>query len=166
MKFKNNEELSSNMEDYLEAITVLKRTNGVARVRDIGRSLKVKIPSVTSALNTLSKKRLVVHEKYGYVELTAEGEKIAERLYYCHDMLVRFLTGILKINSKIAQIDACRMEHAVSSKTFEKLTKFIEFVEGCPETGRPDWLRNFDFYFKTGKRRKCNIRQVRKKKEK
>ena len=34
------------MEDYLEAIAVLKKRNGVARVRDISRFLNVKASSV------------------------------------------------------------------------------------------------------------------------
>ena len=52
------------MEDYLEAMASLKKEKGVARVRDIGRLLNVKKPSVTSALNTLSRAGLVVYERY------------------------------------------------------------------------------------------------------
>ena len=70
-------QLSSNMEDYMEVIAVLKKRNSVARVRDIGKLMKVKTSSVTSALNVLSKRDLVNHERYGYVDLTENGEKLA-----------------------------------------------------------------------------------------
>ena len=74
-------------------------------------------------------------------------------------MLLEFLTKILNIAPKIAAEDACKMEHSISPQTFQKLTKFIKFVETCPDGDRPDWLKNFDHYFKTGKRIKCKIRQ-------
>jgi DtxR family Mn-dependent transcriptional regulator len=153
--------LSSNMEDYLEAITVLKKKNGVARVRDLAKFLNVKTSSVTSALNTLSRSGFAVHERYGYVELTKSGEEIAHNVQKRHSLLIKFLTNILSINPKIAAEDACKMEHTLSPQTFKKFTKFIEFVEACPDGLRPDWLKSFDYYFKTGKRRKCKIREMK-----
>ena len=151
------------MEDYLEAMASLKKEKGVARVRDIGRLLNVKKPSVTSALNTLSRAGLVLHERYGYVDLTPEGQKIASGIQCRHNILVKFLTKILSVTPRIAAEDACRLEHSISPATLEKLTKFIAFVETSPENRRPDWLRGFDYYFKTGKRLKCKIRKIKEK---
>jgi len=155
--------LSSHMEDYLEAIAALKKKDGVARVRDISRLLNVEPPSVASALNNLSQGGLVIHERYGYVELTPEGERLAEGVQKKHEMLVKFLTEILNLDSKIAAEDACKMEHSISPQTFQKLTKFIEFVETSPDGQRPVWLKGFDYYYKTGKRRICKARQVKQK---
>jgi len=77
---KKDTKLSSNMEDYLEAIAVLKKETGVARVKDIGNLLNVKNPSVNSALNILSDAGLVVHERYGYADLTEDGKKVANNV--------------------------------------------------------------------------------------
>ena len=118
--------LSSNMEDYLEAIAVLKKDEGIARVKGISRLMNVKKPSVTDALDTLSKSGLIKHERYGYVDLTEEGERLAHGIKSRHDTLIKFLTQILDIDPKIASVDACKMEHTISPKTFESLTKFIE----------------------------------------
>ena len=118
--------LSSNMEDYLEAIAVLKKDEGIARVKGISRLMNVKKPSVTDALDTLSKSGLIKHERYGYVDLTEEGERLAHGIKSRHDTLIKFLTQILDIDPKIASVDACKMEHTISPKTFERLTKFIE----------------------------------------
>ena len=156
-----NGKLSSHMEDYLEAVAALKKEKGAARVRDIGRRLNVKKPSVTSALNTLSRSGLVVHERYGYVDLTPEGQRIALGVQARHDILVKFLTNILSVAPRIAVEDACRLEHSISAVTLEKLTKFIAFVETCPDHNRPDWLKSFDHYFKTGRRLRCKIRQAK-----
>jgi len=147
----------------MEAIAVLKRRNGVARVRDIGKLMKVKASSVTSALNVLSKHGLVNHERYGYVDLTENGEKLAKRIQGWHDVLVKFLTEILSIDHETAGKDACRMEHAISLPTFQKLTRFMDFATTCPGRARPDWLKGFDYYFKTGKRLKCKIRKTKEK---
>ena len=159
---QTRKKLSSNMEDYLEAIAVLKKKNGVARVKDISRLLNVEPPSVASALNNLSGNGFVVHERYGYVELTPEGKRLAKDIKGRHDMLVRFLTEILSIDPKTAAEDACKMEHSMSAKTFEKLSKFTEFVGTCPDHNGPDRLRSFGYYIKTGRRRKCNVRQTNK----
>jgi DtxR family Mn-dependent transcriptional regulator len=157
------EKVSSNMEDYLEAIISLRRENGIARVKDISSLLNVKTPSVTSALNTLSKDGFVIHERYGYVELTPEGERLAKNVQRRHEILIKFLTEILNIHPKIATEDACKIEHSISPQTFKKLTKFIEFVETCPDHDRPDWLKSFDYYFKTGRRPKCRVREMKQK---
>ena len=155
--------LSSNMEDYLEAIAVAKKRNGVARVKNIGSFLKVKTSSVTSALNTLSKKGLVVHERYGYIELTPDGKTVAESVLKRHNVLVKFLVKILRIGEKTAVEDACKMEHAVSSKTFHKLTEFIRFTELGLNGREPEWLKNFDYYLKTGRKPKCKVIAAKKK---
>ena len=151
--------LSSTMEDYLEAIAALKKQNDVARVRDIGRLLDVKSSSVNAALRTLSKKGLVRHEKYGYVNLTPTGEEIACNVQGKHDLLLKFLTKILNINENEALQDACKMEHTISPKTFDRLTKFIKFVETGLNGGRPQWLKSFKYYLKTGKKLSCKMRQ-------
>ena len=160
---KKNKKLSSNMEDYLEAVAMLKKEKGVARVKDISHLLNVEPPSVASALNNLSRNQLIIHERYGYVELTPEGKRVAKEVERRHKILVKFLTKILSISPKIAIEDACKMEHSMSPQTFRKLTKFIEFVETCPNRDRPDWLRSFDYYFKTGERIKCKVRKIKEK---
>ena len=160
---KGKKKISPNMEDYLEVIALLKKDGGVARVKDISRLMKVKTPSVTGALSILSDDGLVIHERYGYVDLTSKGMKLAQDVQRRHDLLVKFLSGVLKIAPDIAAEDACKMEHSISSQTFEKLTKFIEFIETCPEGTRPDWLKGFDYYDKTGRRRQCKIRQSKQK---
>lgn len=78
------ETLSPSLEDYLEAIYILKEKKGFTRVSEIADFLNVKMPSVNSALKILVEKGLVVHETYGYVSLTDEGEKNAKKVYSRH----------------------------------------------------------------------------------
>lgn len=159
-KIENAIKLSPNMEDYLEAIAFLRKNNGVARVKDLSRLMNVKTPSVTGALNILSKKGFVIHERYGYIDLTLKGERLAQSVFERHNILIRFLTTILNVDSQIAAEDACKMEHAISPQTFRKILKFVEFVDTCPRNNRPKWLKNFDYYSKASKRIPSRNRRI------
>jgi len=121
------EHLSSTMEDYLEAIYALKQEHGVARVGEIAKKMNVKSPTVNSAIKNLTEQNLVVHEKYGYVVLTDEGDKIASEVQKKHEVLYRFLTEFLMLDPKEAEGEACSIEHAISKKTFQRMTKFLNF---------------------------------------
>lgn len=157
MSVKKEKRLTSSMEDYLEAIVVLEKENGVARVKDISRMLNVKPPSVTSAIINLSEKGLVEHELYGYVELTLEGKKAALDVLRRHNVLFCFLAGILNVDPKVALEDACKMEHSVSPQTLENLEKFIEFVKDSSNQGKSGLLKSFTHFLKTGKRKRFSI---------
>ena len=122
-------ELSASMEDYLEGIFVLNQSSKVVRVRDIAEHLGVRMASVTDAVKNLKKHGYVDHEKYEYVELTAKGTANGREIYRRHQVLLSFLSGILKINPKTAAEDACKMEHAISSATMNKLVAFIKKIE-------------------------------------
>lgn len=141
--------ISSTMEDYLESILELEKSNKYVRVKDIAQKMHVKLPTVTSMLHTLQKRDLVSHEKYDHVELTRKGRKVAKDIYRRHTMLKKFLTDILNIDAEIADEDACKMEHAVSPGTMERIVKFMEFIEACPRGGS-GWLKNFDNYHRDG----------------
>ena len=162
MKTVKKVDLSASLEDYLEAILNVAGKSGIARSKDIADRLNVAKPSVTIALNNLCKDGLVIHERYGYVELTPEGKRLAQSIQSRHDMLFKFLTEILGIEPEIAAEDACKIEHSISPQTLKKIIKFIEFTETCPGKDRPDWLKSFDYYFKTGKRPKCKVRKLKK----
>jgi len=124
-----NKKLTESLENYLETIGMLVRENKIARVKDISKKLNVKNSSVNIALNVLADKGLIIHEKYGYVELTEEGQKIADDIQRKEDILLRFFTEILGVDKDIALKDACRMEHTISDETLAKLIFFIGKVD-------------------------------------
>ena len=124
-----NNKLTESLENYLETIGMLIRKNKIARVKDISKELDVKNSSVNIALNVLADKGLIIHEKYGYVELTDEGKKIADDIQHKEDVLLRFFTEILGVDKEIALKDACRMEHTISDETLAKLIFFIGKVD-------------------------------------
>ena len=125
-----NLKLTANMEDYLEAVSLCANEQGVARVRDIRDMLGVKTPSVTGAMKALAEADYVVHQPYGGVELTAKGRRAAEDVKKRHAILSRFLTQVLGVTPKTADIDACKMEHTISRETLEKLHSYLHKQTG------------------------------------
>lgn len=91
------------------------------------------------------------HEKYGKVVLTSEGARLAQNVYQRHRTLHQFLVEILKVDSTVAEEDACRMEHSLSATSLNRLAKFLEFVLNCPR-GEPEWLKGFSYYLEHGNR--------------
>ncbi|MDD5448380.1 MAG: metal-dependent transcriptional regulator [Actinomycetota bacterium] len=126
------EEQTASMEDYLEAILLLTRKSGAARVTSISDFLGVTKPSVSYALKKLSKRGLVVHEGYGDVSLTSAGRKLAEKVLEKHQLLVVLLVDILGVGEETAKRDACRMEHSLSDETKSKLEGLAEFILASP----------------------------------
>lgn len=143
--------LSPSLEDYLEAIWMQGLKEKVVRVKDLAKNLNVKPPSVIGALKILVDRGLVTHEKYGYIELTQNGIELAKNVYEKHKILCKFFHEILGVDSETAVSDACQIEHYIDRKTMDRLVKFIEFIETCPE-GEPQWLSSLHYFLKTGKR--------------
>ena len=143
---KLSKDLSSNMEDYLEAILLLKKTNGIVRVRDIARSLNVQRSSVTAALQSLTLSGYVEHERYGYVDLTKKGTKVAREIHARHELLVGFLNGILGIPLDDARTDACELEHSMSAQTVKRLSEFVTFIKKYSEQNDHNIIHDFEHY--------------------
>ncbi len=134
--------LSPPMEDYLEAVLVISNEQGFARVKDLARHLSVSDSSVVAALRTLKARKLVDHERYGYVRLTEEGREIAAEVFHRHMVLASFLEGVLGLDAETAARDACRIEHTVSPATFSRLKTLGEFLRS---DAHPDlrWTHEF-----------------------
>jgi DtxR family Mn-dependent transcriptional regulator len=124
--------LSESLEDYLEAIHHIVRRKGAARGKDISLRLKVNRSSVSGALRTLAEKKLVNYAPYDIVTLTAEGRDVAQRIVRRHEVLRDFISRVLGLDDRIAEENACRMEHAASQPVLDRLAQFIEFIRVCP----------------------------------
>ena len=125
------------MEDYLEKIVMITEGKEAVTVTNISRLLGVTKPSVISALKKLSEKGLIKHERYGSVELTIEGKKIAEDVLRRHKALGKFFIEVLGIDPDIAWKDACKMEHFISPTTSRRLIKFVNLTLTSP-VGKPN----------------------------
>ncbi len=144
--------LTSQMEDYLEAIYHLCRDEGVARVKAIADRLEVTTPSVVGAIRKLKDRNLVIQEPYGYVRLTMEGEEIGGAISHNHEVLSDFLKEILGLDHETASVDACKIEHAVSAETVRRLRAVAEFIRQEPQIN-VDWEKEFKRFYREYLRR-------------
>ena len=117
--------MTKSLEDYIEIIYVLIHEKRRARVRDIATSLKVKMPSVVKGISELKKLALVTQEPYGDVELTAKGRRIATIILNRHTKIREFLM-MLGVSRRIADKDACLMEHILSAETMDKIRDYLK----------------------------------------
>jgi DtxR family Mn-dependent transcriptional regulator len=164
VKQEAQREQTASMEDYLEAIANLGEGSEVVRVKQISEMLGVKMPSVTSALKKLSERELVKHERYGYIKLTPEGDKVARDVIRRHKALTRFFAQALGIDRETAEGDACKIEHVISPLSMERLTKFVEFIGACP-LGGTNFPSRYEYYLEHGELpQDCSKRSVKKRK--
>jgi len=137
--------LSSNMEDYIEAIAMLSSNNRVVRVKDIAKKLKIKMPSVTSALNKLKKLELIEYEKYGFIELTRKGKIIAESVYSKHECLTKFFNLVLMLNDETADSEACKAEHVLLPDTCNRIYQFLSFYNSEKKKNK-EWISRLNSF--------------------
>lgn len=111
------EKLTFIMENYLEAIYELSnKGDSGARLSDIAKRLGVTKASTNRAMSTLAQKGLISNEKYKEIFLTPKGKILAEQTSHKHHVIRRFFVDILKIDSQIADKDACAIEHVISNE--------------------------------------------------
>ena len=136
-------ELTKSNEDYLEAIGLLSEKNGTAQVRDIAEMLKVKMPSVTSAVKQLADMGLVEYTQYAPVKLTPQGRRIAGKIIVSHGILFDFLREELALPEERANEVACQIEHIMTFEEIEKLRscRIRPFEGGEGKFRQVAWLR-------------------------
>ncbi|NOY08721.1 MAG: metal-dependent transcriptional regulator [Spirochaetes bacterium] len=143
--------LTNSLEDYLLEIFLIKQEKTNIRIKDIAKKRHVKFPSVVKALEELSSRNYIDHERYGYVELTDFGFEKAKKLYDRHKKVYNFLHNILGLNHSISEKDTHKIEHGLSVETVTLLTEFTNFIENSPAYTKKILYEHFRHFIKTGK---------------
>ncbi|MEA4884076.1 MAG: metal-dependent transcriptional regulator [Clostridia bacterium] len=117
--------ITPSLEDYLEDVFDLLQLEGRARVTDAATRPGVSRASVNQAMGVLENHGLIAQEKYGPLYLIEEGLGQASTVRGRHSVIKWFLVSILGVDESIAEEDACRIEHAVSQQTMDRLLEFM-----------------------------------------
>ncbi len=120
--------MSPSLEQYIEAIADLLTRDKVCSVSDIAAQVQVSRPAVSRAVRELSEQNLVTHKAYGYVDLTKQGQSIADKLTERHETLYRFLREVLGYDDNLADQEACRLEHQVDDAFVDRLDMLCDFI--------------------------------------
>lgn len=113
-------QIHESAENYLETILMLSKKLPVVRSVDIANELDFKKSSVSIAMKNLREGGKITVTQAGYIYLTDSGREIAEMIYERHQWLTNWLIS-LGVDSNIAAEDACKMEHVISTESFEAL---------------------------------------------
>ena len=114
--------INESAENYLETILILSKKLPVVRAVDISEELGFKKSSVSVAMKNLRENNYIVVNKSVFITLTESGKAIADMIYERHELISSWLTG-LGVDPIVAVKDACKMEHVISSQSFEAIKK-------------------------------------------
>lgn len=111
---------TTSREDYLKAVLVLQKKTGEVHSVDVARYLGFSKPSVCHAVSLMTNEGYLTMDESHVLHLTDKGREIAERTYEKHCFFSAQLIE-LGVDPVVAQEDACRLEHAISQESFDKL---------------------------------------------
>ena len=121
--------LTKSSEDYIESVYRIMQERGAmdgVRSVDVAEQLGVSKASVNKAVSTLRDAGYVEQNRYGRIQLTDTGLVYAKRVWRCHRMLRLFLERDLGVDPKVADEEACLMEHALSDDTQDRWLAYLE----------------------------------------
>ncbi|NIR88045.1 metal-dependent transcriptional regulator [Candidatus Bathyarchaeota archaeon] len=134
---KNEEtSISKRSEEYLEAIYRLEKKTGSARTMELARQLNVTPGSVINTIESLERRRLIIHKPYKGVKLTEEGRKLALEVLRRHRLAERLLMDFLRLDWSQVHDAACKLEHAITEEIIKPLEKALKHPKTCPH-GNP-----------------------------
>ncbi len=103
--------------------------------------MNIKPPSVIEMVKKLDNKDFVEYRKYDGIKLTQKGRDIALVIKDRHENIKAFLE-IIQVPEKIADQDACVMEHELHSITTKQIKNLVNFVKTSPSSSK--WLWQFE----------------------
>ncbi len=115
-------------EMYLESIYVLCKAKKYVRSIDVAEYMNYSKPSVSRGVGLLKKAGYIEVDSDGFISLTEEGTKMANKIFERHTVISRLLT-IMGVDEETASEDACRMEHVISDKTLSAIKKYIKTIK-------------------------------------
>lgn len=120
--------LQESGEMYLETIYVLLKEKTEVRAIDVGEYMGYSKPSVSRAIGLLKKGGYVTADKDGFLSLTELGIEIASKINERHKLITELLIYV-GVDQETAEEDACKMEHAISDKSFVALKNYINKIK-------------------------------------
>ena len=107
-------------EDYLEAVLILQKKQGMVRSIDLARYMGFSKPSISHAVGVLKNGGFLTVDDDGFLHLTVIGREIAEKIYERHLFFMEQLIAA-GVDPKTVEADACRIEHIISDESFDRL---------------------------------------------
>jgi len=121
---------------YLEAIYYMRAEGETVTNARLAEWLGVSRPTVTAGLRRMARDGLLRADAGKEVLLTAEGDDKAAAIVRRHRIMERWLTDALGLDWVVADVEAARLEHAISDLVEQRLYEALGRPASCPH-GNP-----------------------------
>ena len=118
--------ITSGLEDYLEFIYNHILDNNEIKAIDIANHFHVSRASVSEALIRLADLDLIVYEGRKGIRITQKGIEEAKRVVNTHKVLSDFFIKVLGVDEKVADKNACKIEHVIDKELVDKISILID----------------------------------------
>jgi DtxR family manganese transport transcriptional regulator len=113
------------LEDYVELIDDLLKSEGEARPTDIARRLGVSHATAIKNIARLKREGFATSKLYRGVFLTPQGQELAQRVRARHRLVVDLLVAV-GVPQSCAELDAEGLEHHVSDVALAAFSRFLK----------------------------------------
>lgn len=125
--------MSVSIENYLKAVYQIgEDDNKKVTSSNLARKLSITNAAITEMSRNLSKKGLIVYQKYKEIHLTEKGRQWALSVIRRHRLWELFLNKVLKMPWDEVHEEAEKLEHQTSENLIDKLDAFLGYPEFDP----------------------------------
>ena len=103
----------------------MKHKYGIVRSVDVARYMGFSKPSISHAVKELRKKEYLCLDDSGNLVLTDKGIEMASKTYEKHCFFKKSFIDV-GVDPQVAEKEACKIEHAISDESFNKIKKYYE----------------------------------------
>ena len=118
--------ITSSLEDYLEYIHNKLTQEKTIKAVDIANKFNVSRPTISEALIKLADMDLIIYEGRRGIKITQKGIEQAKKTIKKHKVLSSFFKKILKVDSDLADKNACKIEHVIDDELIKKMNEYMK----------------------------------------
>ncbi|OKL47500.1 transcriptional regulator [Boudabousia liubingyangii] len=118
--------LPTSGQNFLKIIWALSEWSGVpVTTKELAARTGLRASSVSEQVKRLTQQGLLEHERYGAIELTAEGREYALQMVRRHRLIETFLVEVLDLGWEQVHAEAEELEHAVSDFLVDRIDEYL-----------------------------------------
>ncbi len=120
-------EMTHSSVHHLMAIYELLKKNGYVRGVDVAKYLDISRSSVSITMKKLISRGYVVEDENKFYKFTSQGEALINSVLSKRHIIKMFFEEVLGLSEKLAEEEACKIEHLLEEETGQKFMSFMGF---------------------------------------
>ncbi|MCD6375201.1 MAG: metal-dependent transcriptional regulator [Caldisericaceae bacterium] len=120
-------ELTHSSVHHLLAMHELLAKNGYVRGVDIAKYLGISRSSVSITIHKLVKKGYIREDENKFYHFTDKGRELINNVLSKRRIIRLFFEKVLNLSEKMAEEEACKVEHLLEEETGQRLMNFVGF---------------------------------------